>query len=107
MGTAQRYTPHYHMPMSCVGARKPTYEGIIAWQSRLSFVELSCGVFEGLNGVLFGTEYQRKEPYRRVIWAIHEMIGRKEGVWEDPKHHTKGHYLKILLFVGMPVDNFT
>jgi hypothetical protein len=36
-------------------------------QALVSFVELSCGVFEGLNGVLFGTEYQRKEPYRHMI----------------------------------------
>src|SRR5207244_7123051 len=38
---------------------------------------------------MFGPFRCTKEPYRRVIWAIHEMIGRKEGVWEDPKHHTK------------------
>jgi hypothetical protein len=36
----------------------------------LSFVELSCGVFEGLNGVLFGTEYQRKVPFRLVNCAM-------------------------------------
>jgi hypothetical protein len=30
-----------------------------------------------------------KEPYRRVMWAIHEMVCSKKGVWEDPKHRTK------------------
>src|SRR5262245_24327112 len=30
-----------------------------------------------------------KEPYQRAMWAIHAMICRKEGVWEEPHHHTK------------------
>jgi hypothetical protein len=30
-----------------------------------------------------------KEPYRRLIWAVHAMICGKKGVWDDSKHCTK------------------